>query len=63
MSSAYSPGSTETMPAVGQLERVAAALAGEQRLHRHGQRALAPLDREADVDRRLVEVRRRAAQR
>ena len=59
MSSAYSPGSTGTSRAVGQLDRVAAALAGEQRLHRHRQHALAALDREADVDRRLIEARRR----
>ncbi len=44
------------MPPPGELDRVAAALAGEQRLDRHGQRAAAALDGEADVDRRLVEV-------
>ena len=42
--------------AAGELDRVAAALAREQRLHRHRERAAAALDREADVDRRLVEI-------
>ncbi len=43
------------MPAVGQLDRVAAALAGEQRLDGHREHALAAIDGEADVHRRLVE--------
>ena len=44
MSSAYSPGSTVHQPPVGQLDRVAAALAREQRLDRHREHVLAPLD-------------------